>query len=81
MRKFLLFLTLLVPKIALSQVNDDFNDGNFTQNPVWQGDISAYNINSTNQLKSTLSTVSQTVNLYTQNNWAINVKWNFFIRI
>jgi hypothetical protein len=81
MRKFLLFLTLLAPKIALSQVNDDFKDGNFTQNPVWQGDISAYHINSANQLKSTLSTVSQTVNLYTQNSLSLNVKWEFDINL
>ena len=81
MRKFLLFLILLGPKILLSQVNDDFNDGNFSQNPNWQGDNSYYTINNQKQLQSTTSTVAQSVSLYTQNSLALNVKWEFYINL
>lgn len=81
MRKFLLFSTLFISKIALSQVNDNFSDGNFTQNPIWQGDVSAYTINSFSQLQTTLSSVAQNVNLYTSNNLATNVKWEFYVKM
>lgn len=81
MRKFLLFSTLFISKIALSQVNDDFSDGNFSQNPTWQGDISAYTVNSSGQLQTTLSAVAQNVNLYTANGLATNVKWEFYIKL
>lgn len=81
MRKFLLFSTLFISKIALSQVNDSFSDGNFTQNPVWQGDVSAYTVNSSSQLQTTLSSVAQSVNLYTTNQLASNVKWEFGIKL
>ncbi|MBD3750141.1 MAG: lamin tail domain-containing protein [Sphingobacteriales bacterium] len=81
MRKFLLFSTLFISKIALSQVSDNFSDGNFTQDPIWQGDVSAYTINSSSQLQTTLSSVAQSVNLYTSNQLATNVKWEFALKL
>ncbi len=79
MGKFLLFLGLFVSKIAFSQLNDDFSDGDFTKNPVWQGDVTAYTINSNKQLQTVSSAISQKVNLYTPNHLAMNAKWDFFI--
>nr|MBC7612706.1 Ig-like domain-containing protein [Pseudopedobacter sp.] len=79
MRKFLLFLTLFISKIAFAQVSDNFNDGDFTQNPVWLGDVSGYTVNTAKQLQTTSNTAAQTVNLYTINSLATNVKWDFFI--
>ncbi len=81
MRKFLLFLGLFVSKVAFSQLSDNFTDGNFNLSPVWQGDASGYTINASKQLQTTLSSVSQNVNLYTSNYLATNAKWNFFVQM
>jgi hypothetical protein len=81
MRKFLLFLSLFVSKVAFSQLNDNFTDGNFTLSPVWQGDISGFTVNTNKQLQTSSSTVSQNISLYTANSLATNAKWDFYIQL
>lgn len=86
MRCFYLFVTCLfcaaylnTPKLY-AQFNDDFSDGDFTQNPSWTGDTELYRIdnfqlrlNSTGDHDSSfLVTSSQLVN---------NTEWNFRIRL
>ena len=63
MRKTLLFLLLLSVKLTFGQFRDNFNDGNFTFNPVWSGQASLFSINAAKQLKSSLSVVAQTISL------------------
>lgn len=48
-----LFLFLFLPLYAMSQVWDDFSDGDFTNNPVWMGTDTCFLINSSGQLQST----------------------------
>ncbi len=81
MGKFLLFFSLFVANVAFCQVNDGFNDGDFTQNPVWQGDVSGYLVNPAKQLQTVNSGASQTVYLYTANNLAVNAKWEFYLQM
>ncbi len=81
MRKFLVFLIFLGVNCATAQVNDNFSDGNFTVNPVWQGDVTDYTVNANNQLQTLANTASKTVNLYTANTLATNAKWNFFVKM
>ncbi len=81
MRKFLVFLILLGVNCANAQVNDDFTDGNFTNNPTWQGDVADYTVNATNQLQTVVNTAAKTVNLNTANTIATNAKWNFFVKM
>ncbi|WP_017259571.1 lamin tail domain-containing protein [Pedobacter arcticus] len=81
MGKFLLFFSLFIANVAFSQVNDAFNDGDFTQNPVWQGDAAGYFVNSSKQLQTVNSGNAQTVYLYTANSLAINAKWEFFLKM
>lgn len=81
MGKFLLFFGLFISNIAFSQISDNFSDGNFTQNPAWQGDVNAYFINGSQQLQTANTAINQTVNLYTNNSLAINARWEFYIKL
>ncbi|MFA6275709.1 MAG: lamin tail domain-containing protein [Pedobacter sp.] len=81
MRKSLLFLMLLSVKLTFGQVSDDFSDGNFTTNPSWGGSTSLFNINAAKQLKSSLSSIAQTVTLSTANTYATNAKWEFSVQM
>ncbi|RZL46951.1 MAG: hypothetical protein EOP00_13395 [Pedobacter sp.] len=81
MRKTLLFFMLLSVKLTFAQVSDDFTDGNFSSNPVWLGQTSFYNINSSKQLQSTLSSTAQIVSLSTSNDLALNTQWDFFVQM
>ncbi|MCD6090820.1 MAG: lamin tail domain-containing protein, partial [Bacteroidales bacterium] len=50
MRIFIISL-LLFPLIGWCQLNDDFSDGDFTNQPVWTGDQNLFKINSSFQLQ------------------------------
>ena len=70
--------------ISHSQINDDFTDGDFTSNPVWNGTTADYIINSSIQLQlnntiaatSYLSTPHQLTTLNGKE-WRIYVKQSF----
>lgn len=81
MRKTLLFLLLLSVKLTFGQFRDNFSDGNFTINPVWTGQTSMFTVNTAKQLKSSFSTVAQTVSMSTPSDLALNVKWEFSVHL
>jgi hypothetical protein len=81
MRKTLLFLMLLSVKLTSAQVVDNFSDGNFTLNPAWIGNASSFNVNSSKQLQTTLSSTAQLVSLVTSNFLALNTKYEFFVQM
>lgn len=73
-------LVCLWPFLLLAQINDDFSDGNITQNPVWQGDIEMFKVNDDLilQLNDEQEGESQ---IFTDNNYAINCEWRFWIKL
>ncbi|TDG35070.1 hypothetical protein EZJ43_15195 [Pedobacter changchengzhani] len=82
MLKITLISLLLFSKIAFSQVTDHFSDGNFTQNPVWQGDVGYFIINAQKQLQSNGQQIaSQNFALSTANEYALNAHWEFFVQL
>ena len=81
MRKTLLFLLLLSVKLTFGQFRDNFNDGNFTTNPIWSGQTSLFSVNTAKQLKSSLSSVSQVISLVTPSVLALNVGWEFSVQL
>lgn len=82
MKKILLISLLLFSKIAFSQVIDHFDDGNFTQNPIWRGDDAYFYVNGSNQLQSNGQQVaSQTFSLSTVNENALNTYWEFYVQL
>ena len=81
MKNCLLILLLFICESAFSQMNDNFNDGNFTNEPVWRGDTSSFLINRTGQLQTKVSAVSESVSLSTANFKSTSVRWEFLVRL
>ncbi len=60
----------------MSQFIDDFSDGDFIQNPEWQGDVAAFEVNSQDFLHL-VSTGTDTSILYTNSSIISNTEWRF----
>ncbi len=81
MKPFFLLL-ILFPLVAFSQLNEHFDDGDFTRNPVWSGTVDKFIVNTEKQLqlndsvagKAWLSTPFQ---ILPQTEWQIWVKAAF----
>ena len=72
------FFNLLV----FGQISEDFSDGDFTLNPVWNGNNSTFIINSSYQLQ-TYNTVASTSFLTTEHNITSleNKEWRFWVKL
>ena len=80
MRLFLVFAIILFSFQGLfAQFTDDFSDGDFTNNPTWAGDASAFEVNSSKQLHLK-STGSDTAILYTASSIITNSEWSFYVK-
>ena len=87
-----LFLIVLLPLVAFSQLSEHFDDGNFTQNPMWTGTQNKFVVNPSFQLQlndsvSGSAWLSATFQLLPNTEWLVWVKAAFspssknFIRI
>lgn len=81
MRKFLLFLFLIVSKVSFSQVNDNFSDGDFSQNPIWTADLSTSFTVFNQQLRSNSTIANSNFYISTPNTKALNCAWEFDINL
>ena len=82
MKKILLISLLLFSKTIFCQVNDSFSDGNFSQNPHWNGDVSYFQVNPQKQLQSQgQQLASQSISLSTANQLSLNASWTFLVRL
>ena len=81
MRKILLFLFLFIAKVSFSQVNDNFSDGDFIQNPVWTADLSTNFIVLNQQLRSNSATANSSFYISTPNSKALNCSWEFDVNL
>ncbi len=75
----IIILLLLNVQFAFSQFSDDFSDGDFTNNPIWSGDVGTFTA-TTNQLNSQ-SAVAANYYLSTPSTLAANAQWNFFFNM
>lgn len=82
MKTLSLIITLMIFGFcnAIAQITDQFTDGDFTQNPVWVGDVGDFEINASNQLHL-LSVGTDTSALSTANSYMDDAEWNFWFRL
>lgn len=82
MRKFLLILLIFIYKNTFCQLNDNFSDGDFTNNPTWAGQDATTNfIIVDGQLRSNSSALNSNFYLSTANNLALNCTWEFDVSL
>ncbi len=73
-------LTFLLPFTVLSQINENFSDGDFTNNPTWVGDAGQFQINSSYQLQ--LNSLDAGESYLSTENYLINeTEWRFWIKL
>lgn len=75
---FLLFLPVFIQ--GQDTLWDSFSDGNFTQNPIWQGDDSLFLINSAKELQLDDNGPGSAF-LTCQNSISYQAKWEFNLRL
>lgn len=63
-----------------AQIEEHFSDGNFTQNPVWEGDAAHFKINTAFQLQ-TQGETADTFFLATPNSSFGNTEWEFWMKL
>lgn len=80
MKKTLLTFWLIMPFFCSAQLIESFSDGNFTENPVWEGMVNNFNVNSGFQLQSAAA-VSSTSFLVTRSKALENAVWECSFRI
>lgn len=80
MRKYLLFLSFFTSVCLFSQVNENFSDGDFSSNPVWNGTTANFTVNSSFQLQSKATSTSKSY-LSTPSEAFENATWEAWIKI
>lgn len=80
MRKTLLFLLLLCTKLTFAQLNDNFSDGDFTNNPAWGGSTVSFQVVD-GVLTSNGPQSTSTLYLSTPNSLAGNAAWEFLVNL
>ena len=81
------FLLFIIPFIAVqicAQINEDFSDGDFTNNPTWQGDVNNFIVNTNNELQLNAPSVRDTSFLSVETgilDFSSNVSWEFYVKL
>lgn len=79
--KAFLFILLLLTSILKAQFSDNFNDGDFTSNPQWNGDTGRFVVNSSNELRLLAPSQTDTSVLYTKSSSINNAAWEFKLKL
>jgi hypothetical protein len=72
---------LLFTRYSFCQLNESFSDGDFTNNPVWQGDLSYFKVNSSFSLQSQGPAANGNIQLFTESSMLVSAQWEFFVRM
>ncbi len=83
MRKKILLLfivSLFFTVTASAQVTENFNDGDFTANPIWTGSASDWIVNTSFQLQSNNTVANSSFYISTANTLATEAQWEFYTK-
>jgi len=72
---------VLLSGSASAQLLDNFTDGDFTNNPVWTGDIAKFEIDGDNKLHLNAPAVSDEAYLSTPSQAIEDAVWEFYVEI
>jgi hypothetical protein len=75
------FAILLTGFCSRAQFTEDFNDGDFTNNPAWIGGTTDWIVNPVFQLQSNNTVLNSTYYLSTASTLATTAQWEFFCRL
>jgi hypothetical protein len=78
-RKFV-FCAVFLPFLCFSQISETFSNGNFTENPVWDGMSENFIVNENFQLQSNAQSASQSY-LSTPSQSINNAVWECMVKI
>jgi len=77
--KKLIIIFIFFPIYCYSQLNDSFDDGNFTQNPIWIGNDSSFIVENYQLRSNGPQAALNTIYLSTENYYLVNTEWNFLV--
>jgi len=80
MKNLSLFFAIFVPVFCFAQVNENFLDGNFINNPIWSGTTANFVVNSSFQLQSHATTASTSF-LFTPSEAFDDASWECWVKI
>lgn len=79
-KKLIILLALSLSFAYNAQVSDDFSDGDFTNNPIWVGDVVDFTINGTNQLQLNAAAAGESYLSTTHNLTQLEDReWRFYL--
>jgi hypothetical protein len=83
MRKkiIIFFYLLLYTSVGSAQISENFNDGDFSNNPIWIGNTADFIVNTAYQLQSNNTVANSSFYLSTANSIATSAQWEFWVRI
>ena len=80
MKHILLLVMICITCNFYAQTQDDFEDGDYTQNPSWSGDHQFFKVNSYNQLQ--INDTNENISyLSTENSMAQNAEWRLWVKL
>lgn len=82
MRKILFILVFLSSLCSFSQVRDDFSDGDFVSDPLWDGDMGRFIVNKDGQLRLNDSSKKEGISyLSTSSSLLKETTWEFYVHL
>ena len=72
---------MFISIISNAQIAENFNDGEFLNNPVWSGNPSDFIVNSSLQLQSNNTVANSNYFLSTPNTLATTAQWEMYVQI
>ncbi|MEZ4923526.1 MAG: lamin tail domain-containing protein [Crocinitomicaceae bacterium] len=81
LRNYLTLLLIVVNCQVFGQFSDDFNDGDFSANPIWTGQTANFIVNTSNELQLNAPAVADTSYLSISTSNINNTSWDFYVRM